>query len=191
MDRTSALTPATGRLLVSEPSLTDPHFNHSVVCLIDYSDNDEALGIVLNRATPFTLDRAIDGVKPGISVPVFAGGPVGNDRLVYLHTLGPLLRNSREISKGLYLGGEIDDALDYVNSGCDIEGSIRFFIGYSGWSRGQLTDEIKERSWVVAEPVDPHLLLSQSDNTLWHTVVRSLGEDYRDWRYSPLFPHLN
>lgn len=191
MNNTEKLPPATGRILVSEPSLSEPHFNHSVIYLVDYNQDSETLGIVLNRATPFTLDRAINGVRTGIGIPVFAGGPVGNDRLIYIHTLGPLIRNSREISNGIFLGGELDDVLDYVNSGCDIEGNLRFFIGYSGWSRGQLEDELKAGSWVVSNPLKPSVMLSQTDNTLWHTAVRALGDDYRDWCYSPLYPHLN
>ncbi len=191
MNNTSHLLPAQGRLLISSPSVDDPHFNHSVIYMIDYSDKGEALGVVLNHGTPFTLDRAVDGVRPGLNIPVYAGGPVGNDRLIYLHTLGPLLRNSREVSEGLYLGGELDDAIDYVNSVSEISGFIRFFIGYCGWSRGQLMDEINNDSWVVSEPITPSDLLRQTDNSMWHTMVKSLGEQYKEWKFSPLFPHLN
>lgn len=187
----NTMEPRNGLLLVSEPSLDEPHFNHSIVMLIDYGRNEDSLGIVINRSTPFTLDKAIDGVNPNIHIPIFAGGPVGLDRLIYLHTLGPAFHDTKEISPGLFLGGDLNEVLDYVNSGYETEGIIRFFIGYSGWSAGQLDGEINNGSWAVANPIQPRQLLSLSDNSLWHEVVRSMGNEFKDWRYSPQYPNLN
>lgn len=185
------MKPFSGCLLVSEPSLDEPHFNHSVVMMIDYEQNGDNIGIVLNRSTPFTLDKAIDGVKPSIEIPVFSGGPVGMDRLIYLHTLGPAFHNTREISPGLFLGGDLEDVLSYVNGGYPTEGIIRFFVGYSGWTAGQLEGEIRNRSWAVANPILPSRLLTLSDSAMWHEVVRSMGNEFKEWRYSPQYPNLN
>lgn len=185
------ILPQTGRMLVAVPGLDEPHFNHSVVTLIDYHRDEDVVGIVVNRSTPITLDKAIDGVAPDRKIPLYLGGPVGNDRLLYLHTLGSAFHGTREVSPGLFLGGSLEDVIEYVNAGYQVEGTIRFFVGYSGWSPGQLEGEIESDSWVVTNAMAPHTMLSLSDNAMWHRAVSTLGDDFSHWRYSPMYPHLN
>lgn len=186
------MVPVRGSLLVSEPSLDDPHFNHSVVLMLDYDAEGESIGVVLNRDTSALLSQAIDGVRLGHDASVFAGGPVGTDRLLFIHALGGIISDSKEIAPGLYLGGNVEDAIEYVNDGYPVDGAIRFFIGYSGWSKGQLDEEIASGSWIVtSSELSSDVLLSQSGSHLWHTVVKGLGDDFNSWRLSPMHPHFN
>lgn len=183
--------PREGSQLIAFPSLTDSHFNHSVVEIIDYVPTGETLGLVLNRTTPLTLDKAIDGIKPGLKIPVFAGGPVGADRLIFMHTLGDAFNNATAIAPGLFVGGDLDDVVNYVNAGYPIEGSIRFFVGYSGWSPGQLKSEIHTDSWIVAQPLSNSEILTLTDDNMWHTAVKRLGEEFREWQRMPMHPIFN
>lgn len=180
-------------LLVAEPFLTESYFNHSVIMLVDYNDGEEALGLVMNNATGHTLDEYLDGVAPQTDVPVYCGGPIGEDRMVFMHTLGEtVFPGARLFAPGLYLGGDFEAAIDYVNQGYPTEGFIRFFIGYSGWSAGQLNDEINEGVWAVTDaPAERDGLLRLSADAYWHRTVRRMGDAYRPWRFFPRDPKAN
>ena len=67
---------------------------------------------------------------------------------------------------------------------------VRFFLGYSGWEPGQLEDEIKENSWLVADiPQDE--LMTIDENEMWVESVRSMGGKYSMWENFPENPSLN
>lgn len=177
---------APGSMLVAEPFLSESYFNHGVITLVDYAD-DGALGLVMNNQTQHRLDAFVDGVDEKADVPVYCGGPIGQDRMVFMHTLGDkVFSGAREFAPGLYLGGDFDEAIDYVNSGYPTEGVLRFFIGYSGWDSGQLEAELDNDTWAVTDaPTDLSILLSGDADAYWHKFVRRMGEDYRAWRFFP------
>lgn len=176
-----------GSLLVAEPSLNDRYFKRAVVTLVDYSPDSGALGLVLNHPTGHTLEEFVDGVLPGTNIQVYCGGPVGDDRMVVVHTLGGgIFPGAKELYGGLYIGGDFDAAIEYINHGGAVDGAIRFFIGYSGWGATQLQDEIDEGTWAVtsAPPFCSSMLMGDSD-AYWHSTVRRMGEVYRPWRLYP------
>ena len=184
---------APGSLFVAEPFLSEVYFNHGVITLVDYTEDDGALGLVMNIPTGHTLDEYLDGVNPGTDVPVYCGGPIGQDRMVFMHTLGPdVFPGAKEFAPGLYLGGDFDTAIDYVNSGYPLDGQIRFFIGYSGWDSPQLKEELDSEVWAVTDaPADRSLLLRNEKDAYWHRFVRRMGESYRAWRFFPRDPRAN
>ena len=181
----TGVEPGEGTLLVAEPFLRENYFNHAVIMMIEYEPGATAMGTVLNIESEYTLDRILDGVTTKNPVRVYCGGPVAGDRLYFMHTFGDLIPETRPVAPGLYVGGDFDTVLSIINGDYDIEGHIRFFVGYSGWSPGQLEEEISKKVWAVTLPGDPRALLSRSGDTLWHDEVRRLGPDYRGWRYHP------
>lgn len=175
--------PRCGSLLVAEPFLKERYFDHGVICLVDYQPREKPMGVVLNKPTAYTLDQLIDSV--GSEIPVFCGGPVSNDRLYFMHRLGKLIPGGSEIAPGLYLGGDFDAMIDYINSGYRVDGFARFFIGYSGWDLGQLESELSQKVWAVTSITDTGKTLVGSDDAYWHRTVRSMGPAYRGWLYHP------
>lgn len=179
-------------LLVAEPFLKEDYFRRAVICLVDYDgESSGSMGVVMNRPTAYKLQELLETIKVERPVTVYCGGPVSTDRLFFIHTLGDIIPGGMKIRDGLWLGGDFTAMEDYVNSGYPIEGKIKFFIGYSGWSRGQLEEEIKAHTWAVAPIISNQQLMMESEDTMWHTVVRQLGEEYRGWRYHPIDPHVN
>lgn len=174
-------------LLVAAPFLSEKWFNRAVISMIDHDDKEGSTGVVLNIPLETSLNEVVEGITREDSVPVFCGGPVSQDRLYFIHTLGQeVIPESREYAPGLWLGGDFDAALSYVNEGYPIDGFIRFFIGYSGWSGGQLAEEINQDTWALCKaPEDPHSLISGEGDAFWHTIVRSLGPHYRPWTLIP------
>lgn len=186
-------TPRCGGILVAEPFLKDNDFSHGVVSLIDYLPEEGATGIVMNNRTDYMLSDLLEGTQPEVDLRVFCGGPLGLDRLYFVHTLGSdIVPGAREYSPGLYVGGDFDAVLDYINCGFDTNGIIRFFIGYSNWAPGQLEREIREGTWAQAPSTnfDADILRGEADS-YWHRAVRTLGEAYRPWQLLPRTPSHN
>ncbi len=181
-----------GTMLVAHPQLTQSCFNHAVIVLLDYGRDSGAMGCVLNYSTKFGLDDILENVRnEGVSV--FGGGPVGLDRLFFLHTLGEdIFPGANKIASGLWVGGDFDAVADYVNAGYKIDGGLRFFLGYSGWEAGQLEAEIDQGTWAtMSMPDDPSELLQGDGDAVWHNAVRALGKEYRDWQLYPRNIHSN
>lgn len=74
--------------------------------------------------------------------------------------------------------------------GNEINGHIRFFLGYSGWESEQLHNEIKENTWLVSEEEKSYLM---KDNTkdMWRKALEKLGSKYETWSRFPQVPTFN
>lgn len=182
-----------GRVLVAEPFIDRTCFNHGVLSLIDYNPEDGATGVVLNNRTEYMLAELIEGITAGTPIPVYCGGPTGQDRIYFVHTLGPdIIPDARPYADGLYVGGSFDAAADYVNGGYPTDGYIRFFIGYTNWVEGQLEKELASSVWAtLPQALAPSQLLTDSGDRAWHNAVRALGGDFRSWRLIPRNPVCN
>lgn len=180
--------PACGAVLVSEPFLTETYFNHSIISIIDYSREEGATGAVLNNRSECMLAELFSDVRIRFNIPVYCGGPMGQDRLFFIHTLGSeIIPGAREYAPGLFIGGDFDAIVEYVNDGYPTDGVVRFLVGYSSWTVGQLENELREGSWAIADndAISPEELLNGNGDRQWHAAVRTLGEDYRSWRMLP------
>lgn len=182
-----------GALLVAEPFLSESYFNHSVLAVVDYSKREGAMAVVLNQPTRGMLSDVLPAVSKRYDAPLFCGGPMGHDRLFFIHTLGPdIIPGSRCFAPGLYVGGDVDTVVAYVNSGYELSGNLRFFVGYSGWSAGQLEQELDADAWAIGQcPANAGELLEGSGDAYWHSAVRQLGTPYRSWRLFPRNPASN
>lgn len=185
------VNPQKGDLLIAEPLLDEPYFKRSVILLLDEDNNQGHIGLALNKITPVYLQDLFPDWKAGAEVPVYSGGPVEADRLFMLHTMGDRFEGSMEVSPGLYVGAKLDDIIDYINNNRYADGNIRFFLGYSGWSRGQLTSEILKNTWAL-NPNPGHTdVLTGAEDLYWRREVRRLGEKYRSWLLVPSNPAFN
>lgn len=189
----AATPPRCGGLLVAEPFLRETCFNRAVISIIDYLPRDGATGSVLNIPTGYTLPELLTGLDSDINIPVYCGGPLGQDRLYFLHTLGDrIIPNARQYAPGLYVGGEFKYIIDYIRKGYPAEGLLRFFIGYSSWTQGQLEHEISTRTWAqITGPDDLTTIFTGDGDSYWHRAVRHLGPAYRSWQLLPQNPSLN
>lgn len=189
--------PHTGSLMVAEPFLRERYFLHSVVSLLDCEEGQPVMGTVLNNRTELMLHDVLDNLNHERHVPVYCGGPVAQDRLYFIHSLGSeIIPDANEYAPGMYVGGDFDAIIEYINSGYPVDGIVRFFLGYTGWSIGQLDAELDNDVWAVAPPhilnaVTPAELLSLQSDRMWHRVVREMGAPYRLWQLHPATVTLN
>lgn len=185
------ITPERGSLLIAEPMMKEAFFSRSVVLLLDVDKNQGHLGLVLNKETEITLHDLVPEFEAGSEIPIYAGGPVDMQRLFMLHTLGDRFKGSAEILPGIFVGGDLDDVANYMAVYGETEGRIRFFLGYSGWSRNQLEKEKANHSWAVNRQPDPENLLKESGDAYWRREVKNLGDKYRSWLMVPQDPSFN
>jgi putative transcriptional regulator len=180
--------PEKGRILISEPFLPDTFFNRSVVYLTDHDANG-SVGFILNKRLDVRLSDAVSGFE-GWDENLSMGGPVSPDTLHYLHTLGNLIPNSVLVDDNIYWGGEIDAIREMIKAGSIKPSQIRFFLGYSGWSAGQLERELKENSWVIAK-VKSEIIMNSRGSDSWKRLLRTFNNKYRIWADFPESPEMN
>ena len=142
-------TPRQGSLLVSAPFLKDYHFARSVVLVVEHND-EGSMGIVMNKnfSNLMTLNELVPELASIPPIPLYKGGPVGRDTLFYLHTFS-YLKDALPLGNGLYVNGDFEQMKRYILAGGETQGMVRFFMGYAGWQRGQLTQEIEANTWMV------------------------------------------
>jgi putative transcriptional regulator len=180
--------PEKGKILISEPFLPDTFFNRSIVYLTDHTEQG-SVGFILNKILDLRICDAIEGFE-GWEEPLNMGGPVAPDTLHYLHSLGNLIPKSVKVDKNMFWGGDIDTIRGLIKKDKVRKSQIRFFLGYSGWSAGQLERELKENSWVIATVKSEIVMTSRGDDT-WKRVLRSLTTKYRMWADFPESPDMN
>jgi len=160
-----------GRLLVATPDLADPNFARTVVLILQH-DDDGALGVVVNRATPVPVADVLPTWQTLTTSPqvLFQGGPVARDSAlglarVEVETQPPIGWRQLEGPVGLV---DLDTPTELVSGGLD---DLRIFAGYAGWKGGQLEAEIDTGSWYVvsSRPGDAFVC---DPTTLWRAVLR-------------------
>lgn len=185
----SKLDAATGRLLISEPFLNDPNFKRSVVLMTEHSE-EGTFGFVLNQPSALLLKDLVPYLGEA-NYPVFIGGPVEVDTIHFIHRCYDKLNSGEEIANGIYWGGNFEALKILVNGNSIAQDEIKFFLGYSGWSEGQLLEEIKENAWIVSDKYHPDLIFSPNEEELWKEVIINLGDRYAHVSNFPNDPSLN
>jgi len=186
---TQKLQPSQGRLLISEPSLMDFYFGKSIVLLIEHTADEGTFGLIINKPIHLKLNEVVKDF-PKIDFPLYLGGPVHPERLFYLHTLGDQIPGSLHVFDDLYWGGDINKLMEMIDLKLVGPSQVKFFIGYAGWSAGQLSREMNEKSWIVTQgSID--CVLAQKPEQLWGNNLKKLGNDYAIWANFPSDPILN
>lgn len=177
-----------GRVLISEPFLADTFFNRSIVFLTEHTP-EGSVGFILNKKLDLKVSDTIDGFD-NWEENLNMGGPVAPDTLHYIHTLGEAIPRSVHVYRDIYWGGEIDTVRKLISFNKIKPHQIRFFLGYSGWSAGQLERELKENSWVIVQ-VNPEMIMAGGGPDSWRRILKSLNKKYRAWADFPQSPDMN
>tara|TARA_B100000963_G_scaffold361706_1_gene398826 strand:+ start:890 stop:1468 length:579 start_codon:yes stop_codon:yes gene_type:complete len=186
---TSNEKPALGKILLAEPFMADPHFGRKAILLCEHND-EGSFGFVLNNFIEVGLNELLDDL-PTVQCRLSLGGPVKNSNLYYLHTLDDA-PDSIIVKPGLFMGGDFGWVRTLLEAGQPLDGKLRFFIGYSGWTPGQLEDEIKSRSWFVTN-ADINTIMSTNidDEEFWKSLVTDMGVGFDHIANAPLDPSMN
>lgn len=173
-----------GQLLLAHPALRDPNFKRTVILLSAHS-GEGAMGVVLNRP----LDKQLGELNtafafgPLAGVPVYAGGPVEPEQLIIVSWQWLEADHAFQ----LHFGIEPDKAAELVGSPGV---TLRAFLGYAGWSKGQLENEMKQDTWLVTTVEGE--ILGQSDGiALWRQILASIDPELKLLADEPDDPTVN
>lgn len=180
--------PAAGKLLVAEPFMVEYPFSRSIVLLISHS-GEGSMGIILNMPILHVLNSAVPELKDLDPIPLYKGGPLGEDILFFIHSYGDLPQ-ALPIKNGLYLNGDFEFVKQKLLEGKMSPDDFKFFLGYSGWGPNQLEMELNVDTWVVTEEPSEYVL-NQNTETLWSDVLSNMGAKYKVWSRYPLMPSHN
>ncbi|MFI5133267.1 MAG: YqgE/AlgH family protein [Chitinophagales bacterium] len=180
--------PAPGILLIADPFLKDPNFLRTVVFICEHKE-EGSFGFVLNRKYENTLDEWIPHLE-GHKTPVYYGGPVQMDTIHFLHQYPAEIPGGVEVIKGVYWGGDFEAVIQMIKDETIDYNKIRFYIGYSGWSDGQLNDELTEKSWLTVQATRKLIFLRNYEE-IWKESLKLLGGDYEMMINFPIDPQLN
>jgi len=177
--------PQKGKILISQPLMSDGCFRRSVVLITEYSPKG-AVGFILNKWLQIGLGDVMMDSPSDSQLSV--GGPVAANTLHYLHTFSNI-PDAIEVVNGIYWGGNFDVIRKMLSITVMKPDDIRFFLGYSGWTGGQLDDELKSDSWLVGDLRSSQIMRPSRD--LWQDSVNSMGDRYKQWANFPENPIFN
>jgi len=185
----SKVKPDAGKILISEPFLSDPNFKRSVVLIAEHSE-EGTLGFILNQPSQFLLKDLVPDLWQA-DFQVFIGGPVEIDTIHFIHCCYDKLNSGEEIAKGIYWGGNFETLKILVNNNSISANEVKFFLGYSGWGIAQLGEEINENTWIVSDQCHQDVVFSPNEEKLWREVIINLGPKYAHVSNFPRNPNLN
>jgi len=173
-----------GQLLIADPSLRDGVFNRSVVLIAEHTTREGAFGLVLNQPSGRSVGDFLrdEEFAPLARIAVHVGGPVAREHL----TFAAFWWND---DRGLRFATRIT-APDAINHSQNSGTLVRAFVGYSGWSGGQLEGELRHHSWIPVKP-SSRLLAQTHDESLWGETLRSISPYHRILAESSNDPFLN
>lgn len=177
-----------GTLLIAPPMMHDPNFRRTVVLLCEHNE-EGSFGLVLNRPLALSLHEVMHGVARQ-ETSISMGGPVQPDTLHFLHCHGDLLPKAIPLRDGIAWGGDFELLKVLIETGQTSPRDLRFFLGYSGWSAGQLESEVEAGGWILAR-ADAAAIFAEDPADLWRASLRRLGGEYALFSNFPEDPRMN
>ena len=182
------LAPEKGRLLISEPYLPDPNFERTIILLCE-NNEDGSFGFVLNKPSLANVNEVMEDIK-NYESPAMVGGPVQQDTLHYIHRFASL-EDAVEIAPGIFWGGNFEKLLFLLETRQMPNKDIKFFLGYCGWTAGQLEEELEQDSWIVSDRVSEELIFDTTPESMWKKTLTIMGGRFSVYSNYPKDPRLN
>ncbi|QDC43748.1 YqgE/AlgH family protein [Methylophilus medardicus] len=175
----------TGQILIAMPAMEDPYFSKSVILVCNH-DADGAMGMILNHPLQINVGDLFEQLDMSCETDyqqerqVHFGGPVQVERGFVLHTPATEFNTTMELSDGLAM----TSSKDILEAAARDEAPQDMFIalGYTGWSAGQLEEEIQANAWLNLPLTDHQQLhklifkLPNDDKLAW--AMHQLGVDF-------------
>ncbi len=178
-----------GQLLFAEPTIQhDIDFNRSVILIAEQNESG-TVGFIINKKSNYSTLDLIPELNQDF--PIYKGGPVEKENLYFIHKIPSLIENSIKIKDNLYWGGNFDLVIKLINNKSIKINEIKFFLGYSGWDKEQLKNEIKNKSWILAKKENIESLSFKNPSNIWKEKLEKLGGNYLLWSNSPENPQHN
>jgi putative transcriptional regulator len=163
---------AVGKFLVASRDLGDPNFAQTVILLVRYTEDQGAVGLVVNRATDVPISRVFQEFKEakGRMDPVYVGGPVELNSVLALLKSASKPENGTRVFADVYLISNKDSLKATLASGAEAS-VFHTFVGYAGWSAGQLQHEVELGAWHIMA-ADAATVFHSDPDSVWPRLIR-------------------
>ncbi|MGH9414716.1 MAG: YqgE/AlgH family protein [Terriglobales bacterium] len=173
-----------GTLLLANPKVTSGQFRHAVVLIIGAGPKGAA-GLVLNRPGTEALSHVFVDVASAHARTdtAYWGGPVAPKSRFCLVVVDGKLREARLVLPGLYFSNK-QDLMDLALNAQQQAMTFRVYLGYTGWNRNQLDQELKQGLWTVQTATKAEIF-DADPATLWTRLTAPSKEPsvkVRTWR---------
>lgn len=171
-----------GQLLLDGGKLSGSFFHRAVVFVCQH-DAEGAFGLMINRPTGHTIQELCSEIIPERfeALTVQVGGPVQPGALSFL--IADSTFEGAQIIPEVAMGHSFEQLIELGESFSPHQ-NVKLFSGYSGWSPGQLDDEVKQGSWMI-QPASRKLLFDLSIDDLWRHIMYQQGWEERLLADSP------
>ena len=171
------MTNFSNHFLVSMPHMNDPFFEKSLIYICEH-DDDGAMGIIINKTLPsqnvqeILTQTGLNKVKPYPEI--FIGGPIATNMGLILHDSGYESDGELKISTKIKLTSNNQIIEDIINNNGPKD--YLFLLGYSGWSQGQLEQEIENGDWLFM-PANYKQIFQKPSSSKWNDTATQFGID--------------
>lgn len=178
MSMKPTFTSLQNHFLVAMPVLQDQNFAHAVIYICVHNE-EGAMGITINRPM---LDLNMGEIMQQMNItitaeslrqtPVLLGGPVQPERGFLIHRPGTKWQSTLAVTDDI----AVTSSQDILQALADGKGPEEFLmvLGFSGWSEGQLEQELANNAWLTV-PADPKVLFDLPFNERWEAAGSLLG----------------
>jgi putative transcriptional regulator len=176
----------TNQFLIAMPGMADDTFAGAVVYLCEHTERG-ALGLVINKPIDIKLRNLFEKVELPLDredlaeQPVYFGGPVQTERGFVLHERlsdeGGHYNSSLAIAGGALEMTTSKDVLEALSHGAGPK-KLLVTLGYSGWSAGQLEEEISRNGWLTVD-AQPEIIFDTPVELRYERALSLLGIDPR------------
>ena len=132
-----------GRVFVASPMAADPNFDHTVLYMMVHNI-DGASALVLNRPYPSSLKKHIPAFVSQRNIPVFWGGPVGEEKDLFVLKL-----QGDQKPKIMSFDSWVAEDIDILNKIEKSPDQYRIFMGRAEWQTLQYEMERIANIWVL------------------------------------------
>jgi len=171
-----------GQCLIAMPGIEDPRFARSVIFICSHK-TEGSLGFVINQPVvsptfrdileELNLNTELDILrKQERVVDVYRGGPVEQGRGFVIHSPDYGGPSTTKVGDVACISATFDVLRRLASPNPPME--YRMMLGYSGWSAGQLEEEIAQNGWLTV-PATRKLLFHTSHEMQYDTALADLG----------------
>ncbi len=151
--------------------------------MLEHAPKQGSLGLILNHPTGKSVGQLIssDAFSKLAHLPVSHGGPVESDQLHF--AIFEWKKNALHCQTKI----SVEQAVEAMQQRGKL---VRAFTGHSGWTAGQLHEELEKHAWITAyskQSTLSHLF----DEDFWAESLQGISPFHHILSLTPETPFLN
>ena len=168
----------TDYFLIAMPEMDDQFFAGSVVYICEHND-DGAMGVCINKPSPLTMNQFFEAINERTPLQydetaVLLGGPMQVDRGFLIHTPVGSWESSLLVTDDIAFTTSRDIIENLAKNRDNDMNKTLATIGYSGWKKDQLEQELADNAWLVV-PANQHIMFDVPVDERYQAALALLG----------------